>query len=84
MDQQSIVLYLARKGLVAVGIYQDLVAVLGAEAIICPSVTRHLREAKFATSNPEVTFLNRSVNMMIATKLSCSPQMNNHLHQYVN
>jgi hypothetical protein len=29
MDQQPIVLYLAKKGLAAVGIYEDLVATLG-------------------------------------------------------
>jgi hypothetical protein len=33
MDQQSIVLYLARKGLSAFAIHHDLVATLGEEAI---------------------------------------------------
>jgi hypothetical protein len=37
MDQRSIVLYLARKGLAAVAIDEDLVAILGAEANNCPS-----------------------------------------------
>jgi hypothetical protein len=56
MDQCVIVLYLARKGLTAVEICEHLLATLGAEVINSSSVTRHLREAKFATSNPEVTF----------------------------
>jgi hypothetical protein len=56
MDQQSIVLHLARKGLAAVAIYEDLVVTLAAEAINYPSVTCYLREAKFATSNQEVAF----------------------------
>jgi hypothetical protein len=38
-----------------VAIYEDLVATLGAEAISYPSIMRSLWEAKFATSNPEVT-----------------------------
>jgi hypothetical protein len=56
MDQWAIVMYLARKGLTAVAIHEHLLATLGAEVISYPSVTCHLREAKFATSNPEVTF----------------------------
>jgi hypothetical protein len=84
MDQRSVVLYLVRKGLAAVAIYEDLVATLGAEAINYPSGTCYLREAKFATSNQEVTFLNRFVNKMITTTLYCSPEMNNHLRQYEN
>jgi hypothetical protein len=84
MDQRSIVLYLARNGLAAVSIDEDFITTLGAEAISYPSVACDLRGVKFATSNPEVTFLNRSVNMITATKLSCSPEMNNHLRQYAN
>jgi hypothetical protein len=72
MDQRSIVLCLGRKGLAAVAIEDDLVATLGAQAISYPSVTRYLRETKFATSNPEITFRSRSVNLMIAAKLSGS------------
>jgi hypothetical protein len=34
----------------------DLGATLGAEVISYPSITPYLREAKFATSNPAVTF----------------------------
>jgi hypothetical protein len=56
MDQRSVVLYLARKELAAVAIYENLVATLGAKATSYPSVTRYFREAKFVTSNPEVTF----------------------------
>jgi hypothetical protein len=52
MDQQSIVFYLSRKGLSAVAIYDGLVASLGAESVSYPSVTRYLREAIFASSNP--------------------------------
>jgi hypothetical protein len=65
-------LYLARKGLAAVAIYEDIVATPVAEAISYSSVTRYLREAKFATSNPDVTFYEPVVNMMIATKRSRS------------
>jgi hypothetical protein len=56
MDQRSILSRFARKGLAAVVIYKDLVAALGAEAISDPLVMRCLQEAKFATSNLEVTF----------------------------
>jgi hypothetical protein len=56
VDRRSIVLYLAKKGLVSAAISEDLVATLGAEAISYPWVTRDFREAKFATSSPEVIF----------------------------
>jgi hypothetical protein len=56
MDQQSVILYLARKGLAAAAVYEDLVTTLGPEAIRSPSVTRYVREAKFAISNPEAPF----------------------------
>jgi hypothetical protein len=52
MDQQSIVLYLSRKGLSAVAIHHNLVATLGAEAVSYPFVTRCLPEAIFTSSNP--------------------------------
>jgi hypothetical protein len=52
MDQQSIALYLSRKGLSAVAIHDDLVATFGAEAVSYPSVTHYLREAIFVSSNP--------------------------------
>jgi hypothetical protein len=51
MDQGSIILYLARKSLSAIQIYEDLRATLGTDAMSDPSVTRFLREA-----NPLVTF----------------------------
>jgi hypothetical protein len=52
MDQQSIVLYLSRKKLSAIAIYDNIVATLGAEAMGYPSVIRYLREAIVASSNP--------------------------------
>jgi hypothetical protein len=51
MDQQSIVLYLSRKGLSAAAIHDNIVATLGAEALSYPSVTPCLREAIFVSSN---------------------------------
>jgi hypothetical protein len=44
MDQLSIVLYLARKGLAAVAIDEDLITTLGAEGISYPSVTRYFEK----------------------------------------
>jgi hypothetical protein len=52
MSQQSIILYLSRKGLSAVTIHDDLVATLGAEVVNYPSLTRYLRETIFTSSNP--------------------------------
>jgi hypothetical protein len=52
MDQQSVVLYLSRKGHSAVAIHDDFVATLGAEAVSYQSVIRYLHEAIFASSNP--------------------------------
>jgi hypothetical protein len=52
MGQQSIVLYLSRKGLSAVVIHNDLVNTLGAQAVSYPSTNRYVREAMFALSNP--------------------------------
>jgi hypothetical protein len=56
MDQRSIVRYLARKGLTATEIYNDLVVTLGPNAKRCSSVTRFLRQAKFPLPNPPTTF----------------------------
>jgi hypothetical protein len=56
MNQRSIDFYLTRKELTAVAIYEGLVVTLAAEVISYPSLTHYLREAKFATSNPEITF----------------------------
>jgi hypothetical protein len=52
MYQQLIVFYLYRKGFSAFAIHDDLVTTLGAEAVSYPSVTRYLREARSASSNP--------------------------------
>jgi hypothetical protein len=84
MDQRVFILYPARKGLAAVAIDADRVAKRGLEAFSYALVTRCLQDAKFATSNPEVTFMNRSVNMMTAPKLSYLPSMTDHLPQYDN
>jgi hypothetical protein len=55
MEQRSVVLYLARKGLSPLAIHDDLVTTLGAEAnadaVSYSSVTRYLRAAIFASSN---------------------------------
>jgi hypothetical protein len=61
MDQRSIVLYLARKGLSTVAIHGHLRATLGAEVISYSLPTSSLREARLATSNPGATLfeLNR-------------------------
>jgi hypothetical protein len=48
-----------QEGINSVAISEDLVATLGAEAISYPLVTRYLQEAKFAASNPYVTFSER-------------------------
>jgi hypothetical protein len=55
MGQRLIFVYLARKGLAAVAIDEDLVPTLGEEAISYPSVKRSFREAKLTTSNSKVT-----------------------------
>jgi hypothetical protein len=51
-EQRSIVLYLARKGLSPLAIHDDLVTTPGADAVSYCSVTRDLRAAVFASSNP--------------------------------
>jgi hypothetical protein len=56
MDQRSIVLYFARKGLNAMAIHRELRATLGPEAVNYPSVTTYLREAKFSFAIPPPTF----------------------------
>jgi hypothetical protein len=52
MEQRSIVLYFARKRLSPLAIHDDLVTTLGADAVSYSSVTRYLRDAVFASSNP--------------------------------
>jgi hypothetical protein len=55
MDQRSIVLYLARKGLTAMEVYNNLVVTFGPDTKGDSSVMRFLREAKFPSSNPPTT-----------------------------
>jgi hypothetical protein len=50
MDQRSVGLYLVLKGLSARATHEDLVATLGADAVACSSVTRHLRETRASAS----------------------------------
>jgi hypothetical protein len=54
MQQRSIVLYLAGKGLSPLAIHDDLVTTLGAnaDALSYSSVTHDLRDVVFASSNP--------------------------------
>jgi hypothetical protein len=56
MEQRSIVLDLARKGLSPLAIHDDLVTMLGSDAdadtVSYSSVTCYLRHAVFASSNP--------------------------------
>jgi hypothetical protein len=52
MEQRSIVLCLVRKGLSPLAIHDDPVTTLGADAVSYSSVTRYLRDAIFASSNP--------------------------------
>jgi hypothetical protein len=58
MEQRLIVLHLARKGLSPLAIHGDFVTTLGADAgtdagaVSYSSVTRYLRDAVFASSNP--------------------------------
>jgi hypothetical protein len=56
MQQRSIVLSLATKGLSPLAIDDDLMTTLGADAVSYSSVTRYLRDAIFASSN-QPTFL---------------------------
>jgi hypothetical protein len=51
IEQQSIVLYLARKGLSPFAIHDDLVTTLGADAMSYSFVTSYLRDAVFFSSN---------------------------------
>jgi hypothetical protein len=52
MHQQSIVLYLTRKGFTTQVIHADLVAILSEEAIAYSTVTKHLGEAQINPSDP--------------------------------
>jgi transposase len=50
MDQKSIVLYLAKKGMTATEIHTDLMHTLKEEAVHYSSVTRYLRSTSFTSS----------------------------------
>jgi hypothetical protein len=52
MEQRSIVLYVARKGLLRIAIQSDIVSTGGPDAVSHSSLTRYLRDAAFASSNP--------------------------------
>jgi hypothetical protein len=78
MEQRSIVLYLARKGLSPLAIHDDLVTTLGADAdaVSYWSMTRYLRDAVFASSNsptplpePEAQFDDRDHAIMLSSSL---------------
>jgi uncharacterized membrane protein len=53
MDQRSIALYLSMKGLSAKLIHQELVDMLGLEALAYSTVTWYLRTASFAAQSEE-------------------------------
>jgi hypothetical protein len=84
MDQRSIVLYLSRKRLSAVAIHDDLVATLGAEAVGYPSVTRYLREAIFASSNPPYPLSPPEDQLDDHDRLSSSCSPINASHQFAS
>jgi hypothetical protein len=48
MDQRSIGLYFARKGLNTMAIHRELRATLGPEVVSYPSVNAYRRETKFS------------------------------------
>jgi hypothetical protein len=56
IEQRAIVLYLARKGLSSLAIHDDIVTTLGTDEVSYSSVTRYLRDAVFASSNPPTPF----------------------------
>jgi hypothetical protein len=49
MDQRSIWLFLARKELSALGIHNELVAVLGLEALAYSTISKYRRQRRFPT-----------------------------------
>jgi hypothetical protein len=63
MDQRSIVLYLARKGLWATEIDNDLVVTLGSNTEDSSSVTCFLHEAIFLSPNPPITFSEENLSL---------------------
>jgi hypothetical protein len=52
MRQRPIVAYLSLKGTSSREIDDDIVAILGPDAVLYSSVTRYLREARFLPSKP--------------------------------
>jgi hypothetical protein len=63
MDQRSIVLYLASKGLSALEIDSDLVGTVGSDANGYSSATYFLREAKFPSPNLPSTFSEENLSL---------------------
>jgi hypothetical protein len=53
MDERSICLFLAMKGLSARDVHNELVAVLGPDAIVFSIVTSYLRQQQFPTISSE-------------------------------
>jgi transposase len=54
MTQRSIVAYPSLKGMSAREIHDNVVAILGPDAVSYSSVTRYLREARFHPSKPDL------------------------------
>jgi hypothetical protein len=63
MDQKSIAMYLNRKGCTAQVIHDDLVAILGEEAIAYSTVRKYLREAQTAPDDASALFDELSPHM---------------------
>jgi histone-lysine N-methyltransferase SETMAR len=96
MDQHSICLFLAMKGLSAQKIHSELVAVLGADAIGYSTITRYLRQQHFPTKSsepPENTSITVVGNAILdalkqqpfssireIAKLTCIPRTTVHRH----
>jgi hypothetical protein len=49
MEQRSIRLFLALKGLSARAIYNGFTSILGADAIVCSTITKYPRPRKFTS-----------------------------------
>jgi hypothetical protein len=84
MEQQSIVLYLARKGLSPFAIHDDLVTTLAADAMSYLFVTRYLRDAVFSSSNPPTHLPEPETRLddwTIAITPSSSDQLSSLSHQ---
>jgi hypothetical protein len=84
MEERSIVLYLARKGLLPLAIHEDRGATLGADAVSYSSVTRYLRDDVFASSNPPTPLPEPEAQFNDcdhAFMLSSSVYLSSHSHQ---